>query len=118
MTTFQLSTRRAKNSYDDRIGYIVSVVGGPQDLLWRATEAAALEDGAAYVERHWTPTPSGWQTKCTVTLTDGTRWVMFSYVGDLVTRTNSVDEGADQMSPADANACIARLEASDWRRVN
>lgn len=33
--------------------YMVSVVGGPQSLLARRTEEAALEDGAAYVAANW-----------------------------------------------------------------
>ena len=32
-------------------GFMVSVVNGPTDLLWRATEEAALRDGAEYVKR-------------------------------------------------------------------
>lgn len=41
--------------------YIVSVQGGPQDLLARGTEKAALEDGKAYVKRNWKFDPMrGW----------------------------------------------------------
>lgn len=62
MTT-KLETRRGKSSRDDREGYIVSVMGGPQSLLWRLTEKAALEDGATYVERYWELTADGWRAK-------------------------------------------------------
>lgn len=32
-------------------GFLVSVVGGPYDLLWRETEELALADGMKYLRR-------------------------------------------------------------------
>lgn len=56
-----LETRRAKQCGGTDWGFVVSVVGGPRDLLWRASEADALSDGAEYVRRHWSETPDGWR---------------------------------------------------------
>lgn len=33
--------------------YFASIAGGPQDLIARTTEAAALADGANYAAEHW-----------------------------------------------------------------
>jgi hypothetical protein len=60
-TATALSLRPAKNVYDRRPGFLVSIVNGPQDLLWRGTEEAALRDGAAYAAKNWALTPDGWK---------------------------------------------------------
>ena len=39
--------------------YMVSIVGGPQDLLARGTEAYALADGAVYAAERWGQTADG-----------------------------------------------------------
>jgi hypothetical protein len=57
--SFELTTRRTR----DGLAYIVSVVGGPQDIIKRTTEAAALEDGRAYVEKYWEQTADGWKPR-------------------------------------------------------
>lgn len=64
-TTHPAPVLTARHYFDDagQIWHMVSVEGGPCDLLTRATVAAALEDGAAYVAKHygrradgtWTP---------------------------------------------------------------
>jgi len=60
-TPHALETRAAVR--DGVPGYIVSVVGGPQDLLWRAEECWALRDGADHVARYWQQTPEGWKAR-------------------------------------------------------
>lgn len=45
------------------VAYVVSVVDGPRDLLARGTEAAALEDGQAHVQRYWERTTEGWKAR-------------------------------------------------------
>lgn len=67
MGDIKLVTRHVVDR-EGRGWYMVSVVGGPQDLLKRSTEAAALSDGAAYVAENWgrrsdgtwTPYPHEW----------------------------------------------------------
>jgi hypothetical protein len=50
----ELELRPAGNcSWRPPGGYIVSVVGGPQDLLWRGTRELALKDGAEHVAKYW-----------------------------------------------------------------
>jgi hypothetical protein len=44
-------------------GYVASVEGGPQDLLWRATPEAARVDGEAYARASYERTPGGWRTR-------------------------------------------------------
>jgi hypothetical protein len=65
ITSSDLTLRRGKSVWDGHPGYIVSVNGGPADLLFRLTEAAALEDGVAYVNRHWMLTEEGWTPRKT-----------------------------------------------------
>lgn len=60
---FALTTRVGKNSFTGDVGHIVSVVGGPQCLLWRSTEAQALRDGAEYVERYYTQNGGQWEPR-------------------------------------------------------
>lgn len=60
---FALTTRLGKNSFTGDVGHIVSVVGGPQYLLWRSTEVQALRDGADYVERYWMQIGDKWEPR-------------------------------------------------------
>jgi hypothetical protein len=56
---FELTVRETSR----RDAYIVSVVGGPQDLIKRTTVEAALRDGREYVERYWHQTANGWEPR-------------------------------------------------------
>lgn len=44
---------RAFRMSDGRTAYMFSVVGGPQDLIARLTEAGAMRDGIEYVRSHY-----------------------------------------------------------------
>lgn len=49
----KLTTKQVYSRIEKCNVYMVSVEGGPQDLLARTTEAAALTAGAAYVKANY-----------------------------------------------------------------
>jgi hypothetical protein len=58
--SFTLTVRPGGSVYDGVPGFVAGVVGGPQDLLWRAMEEFALSDGLAYVRAHWDLVNGAW----------------------------------------------------------
>jgi hypothetical protein len=63
IVTASMSFELTASETSKRDGYIVSVVGGPQDLIKRTTIEAALRDGRAYVERYYEITTDGWRPR-------------------------------------------------------